>query len=130
MRRVSSTFQAGHTIRVLAGFLLLSVLFSIAGAAQQSIPALVQFSGQLKDQDGRPLSGVQGVTFALYKDQSEGAPLWLETQNVTTDAEGRFVALLGASSEQGLPIDLFSTGQAQWLGVQATGHAEQPRTFL
>jgi hypothetical protein len=32
--------------------------------------------------NGKPLAGVVGVTFYLYKDQEGGAPLWLETQNV------------------------------------------------
>ena len=96
MRRVRSMSQTmARIMRVSAGLLLLSVTFSIGGAAQQSVPALVQFSGQLKDQDSKPLSGVQGVTFALYKDRSGGASLWMETQNVTADSEGRFVALLG-----------------------------------
>jgi hypothetical protein len=119
----------GQVMRVSAGLLVLSMLFSIGSAAQQSIPALVQVGGLLKDQDGNPLTGPQGVTFALYKDQAGGA-LWMETQNVTADSDGRFVALLGASSEKGLPINLFSTGQAQWLGIQAAGRPEQPRTFL
>src|SRR5678816_4488502 len=98
MRSTRSRFQTiFNMIRISAGVFLLSVLFSFGVAAQQSVPALVQISGQLKDQDGRPLTGVQSVTFSLYKDQ-DGASLWLETQNVTADFEGRFVALLGASS--------------------------------
>ena len=36
---------------------------------------LVSISGVLKDKLGQPLTGVQGVTFALYKEQSSGAPL-------------------------------------------------------
>src|SRR5437763_686061 len=117
-------------IRVWAGLLILSLVFGGALVAQQSVPALVQVGGVLKDQDGKPLSGVQGVTFALYKDQTEGAALWIETQNVTADSDGRFVALLGATSSTGLPVALFSTGQARWLGMQATGQPEQPRSFL
>ena len=103
-----------------------------AGATAQgaSVPRLVQFSGVLKDQAGATLSGVQGVTFALYKEQSSGAALWIETQNVTADAEGRFAVLLGSTSPEGLPLELFSTGQARWLGVQAAGQEEPPRIFL
>ena len=48
---------------------------------------LVSISGVLQDKLGKPLTGVQGVTFALYKEQSSGSPLWLETQNVTADSE-------------------------------------------
>jgi len=101
-----------------------------AGAQEAPGPRLMQFSGVLKDKLGAPLTGVQGVTFALYKEQSSGAALWIETQNVVADADGRFVVLLGATSPTGLPIDLFTTGQAQWLGLQAAGQPEQPRAFL
>jgi hypothetical protein len=119
-----------RSIRIWAGLLMLSLVFGIVVVAQQSVPALVQVGGVLKGQDGKPLTGVQGVTFALYKDQTEGAPLWVETQNVTADSDGRFVALLGATSPTGLPVALFSTGQARWFGIQAAGQPEQPRTFL
>jgi len=83
------------------------------------VPRLFQFSGVLKDQAGQPLTGVQGVTFALYKGQQDGAALWIETQNVVADEQGRFAALLGATQPEGLPLDLFTSGQARWLGVQA-----------
>jgi len=102
----------------------------VVAAAQDAVPALVQISGDLVDQKGKPLTGPQGVTFALYKEQSGDAPLWVETQTVTADAQGHFVALLGATSPSGLPLDLFSTNQARWLGMQAVGQPEHPRTFL
>ncbi|HET7206641.1 MAG TPA: hypothetical protein VFI95_08680, partial [Terriglobales bacterium] len=47
-----------------------------------SVPALMHFSGVLSDLAGKPVTGVAGVTFSLYKDQLGGAPLWMETQNV------------------------------------------------
>jgi hypothetical protein len=38
------------------------------------------------DLQGKSISGrIAGVTFAISKDQYEGTPLWLETQNVTAD---------------------------------------------
>ena len=46
------------------------------------VPPLVSFSGVLADIDGKPVSGVAGVTFLLYRDEQGGAPLWMETQNV------------------------------------------------
>ena len=49
---------------------------------------------------------------------------------MTADVKGAFVALLGATSPTGVPIDLFRNGQARWLGMQADGQPEQPRTFL
>ena len=85
------------------------------------------FTGTVKG--GNPNS-VVGVTFALYADETGGAPLWLETQNVQVDSTGHYTALLGFTKSEGLPIDLFISRQAQWLGVQQDGQAEQPRIML
>src|SRR6202050_5201877 len=38
--------------------------------------------------------------------------------------------MLGSTTSQGLPADLFASGEARWLGVQAQGQTEQPRTLL
>ena len=40
--------------------------------------------------------------------------------------------LVGATRPEGLPLDLFSTDEARWLGVQANlpGEEEQPRVLL
>jgi hypothetical protein len=94
------------------------------------VPRLVSFSGKAMDSQGKPISGIAGVTFAIYKDQSEGAPLWMETQNVTTDSKGTYTAQLGATKVQGLPLGLFSSGEARWLGVRINEADEQPRVLL
>src|SRR5260370_37139246 len=86
-------------------------------ATSSAVPRLVKFSGVVKDEQGLPQSGVAGVTFALYKDQSGGAPLWLETQNVQADAKGNYTVQLGATKTEGLSLDLFPSGEARWLGV-------------
>ena len=67
---------------------------SVTSAAAQ-LPRLVKFSGTLKDINGNPLTTITGVTFALYSQQSGGAPLWLETQNVQPDKSGRYTVMLG-----------------------------------
>jgi hypothetical protein len=87
---------------------------------------LIRFSGTARGAQGQALAGTVGVTFALYGEQEGGTPpLWLETQNVSLDAQGRYTALLGATSNEGLPLELFSSGQARWLGIQVQGQAEQ-----
>ena len=95
-----------------------------------TVPRLVRFSGGAKDAQERPLSGVVGITFALYKDQEGGAPLWMEVQTVQLDGNGRYTALLGASTAEGVPLELFSANEARWLGVQPENQAEQPRVLL
>ncbi len=90
----------------------------------------MKYSGTITDTEGKPQSGTLGVTFALYKDQEGGAPLWLETQNVQADASGHYTAMAGSTKTEGLPADLFTSGEARWLGVQAEGEPEQPRSLL
>ena len=93
---------------------------------------LIRFSGRALDAARRPVAGVAGVTFAIYEDQEGGAPLWQETQNLATGADGRFNALLGATSATGMPPELFAGGNSRWLGVltAAPGASEQPRVLL
>jgi hypothetical protein len=103
---------------------------SVSTAASAVVPTLVKYSGTLTGLNGQPLAGTVGVTFFLYKDDQGGAPLWMETQNITPDKTGRYTAVLGSTTSQGLPTDLFASGEARWLGVQAEGQAEQPRVLL
>jgi hypothetical protein len=98
--------------------------------APSSVPRLIRFSGTLIDSHDRPVVGPAGVTFALYVQQSGGAALWMETQNVKLDEKGIYTVLLGAESTQGIPEELFLSGEARWLGVQPERQAELPRVLL
>ncbi len=121
---------------VVVGFLSLSVSLAQLTVAQtttetaSALPRLIRFGGTVKDLNGNLLTGVVGITFALYSEQTGGAALWLETQNVTADSNGRYVAVLGSTKLDGVPTDLFTTEQARWVGVQVSGQAEQPRVLL
>jgi hypothetical protein len=95
-----------------------------------SVPQLVKFAGVLKDDLGHAKTGMVGVTFAVYKDQDGGSPLWLETQNIEADGEGNYSTLLGLTKRDGLPADLFSGNEPRWLGVQIEGETEQPRILF
>src|SRR5579872_1222280 len=95
-----------------------------------AVPSMVSFNGILRDTDGTPLTGTIGVTFSLYQDAQGGSPLWLETQNVQLDKTGHYSVMLGSTTAQGLPTELFSSSQAKWLGVQPQGRQEQPRVLL
>ena len=100
------------------------------GETASALPRLVRFSGTVKDLNGNPLTGVVGITFAFYSEQTGATALWLETQNVTADSNGRYVVLLGSTKPDGLPAELFTSEQARWVGVQVSGQAEQPRVLL
>ena len=70
------------------------------------------------------------MTFLLYKDQQGGAHVSLETQSVPPDKNGRYTVTLGATTNGGLPADVFANGEARWLAVQVVGQAEQARVLL
>lgn len=103
---------------------------SVSTSSQATFPRIIKFSGTLFDAQERPLSGPAGVTFALYAQQSGGAALWMETQNVRPDAKGNYTVLLGAESAHGVPEELFVSGEARWLGVQPEWQVELPRILL
>lgn len=103
-----------------------------AGNAGASVPRLINFSGVVRGASGKALSGNVGVTFSLYSLPDGGSPLWVESQTVQLDEQGHYTAVLGAASPPGLPLDLFTSGKALWLGVQPqlSGGGEQPRVLL
>jgi trimeric autotransporter adhesin len=124
MRRVTTSVVA------VLFTLLLAILCSAQQVAGTTVPNLIRYSGTLKDTSGSPLVAITGATFAIYKQQEGGAPIWLETQNVTPDANGQYSVLLGNTTAGGVPADLFSQQEQRWLGVQIQGQSEQARVLL
>ena len=114
-------------------FLCLSPLTALAQVSQEaSVPRLINITGVFRPADGRPPAAVETVTLAIYGDETGGAPLWQETQYVVVDADGRYAVLLGATQPDGLPLDLFASGDARWLGrrFERAGEHEQARVLL
>ena len=103
-----------------------------AYAQQPAVPRVTYFNGVITNAAGEPRTGTVGITFSLYEEQQGGAPLWSETQNVALDGAGRYTVLLGSATAAGLPLDLFASGKARWLGVapQVAGLSEPPRILL
>ena len=95
----------------------IAVAQSTSGAdSPGAVPQLVKFTGVLKDDVGHIKTGMVGLTFALYKEQDGGAPLWLETQNVEADSEGNYSVLLGSTKTEGLSAELFNTNETAVAG--------------
>jgi hypothetical protein len=114
---------------------LFGLLLGQAGFAQTAaptVPRLTYFSGVVKDSAGKPQGDLVGITFSLYEDQEGGSPLWAEIQNVQPDEQGHYTVLLGTMNPTGLPLDLFTTGKARWLGVrpELPDVGELPRILL
>jgi len=97
---------------------------------QSAVRRLVKVSGVLTDLAGKPLSGTVQVTFTLHKDETDEAPLWMETQKLEIDSRGRYTALLGATQAGGVPAEIFGSDEARWLGVQVEDQPQRPRTLL
>jgi hypothetical protein len=129
--------QLMKQVYVVMSWILLS-FWSLSIQAQQTVatdtnvivPPLVNFSGTLNDTNGRPGTSNVTVTFSLYSEQTGGAALWMESQNVEPDSRGRYTVMLGSTSSSGLPADIFVAGEAHWLGVRVQGQEEQPRVLL
>src|SRR5262249_40452155 len=51
---------------------------------------------------------------------------------VVMASDGRYNVLLGSTTPEGLPLELFTAGEPRWLGVRfhRTGESEQPRVQL
>src|ERR1017187_1395101 len=92
-----------------------------------SVPRLVRVGGFFHPADGSSPVGLQSVTLSIYREQQGGAALWYETHDVELDQTGNYAVLLGSTKTEGVPLDLFSTGEGLWLGVQFNrpGEAEQ-----
>jgi len=138
MCHFSSSRQNSHSVRrscwkpllVLAFFAVSTLGQSQTIESSTTVPALVKYSGTVSQGEGSVRSRLMGLTFALYKEQTGGTPLWLETQNVQLDNAGHYTVQLGSTQPNGLPKELFASGEARWLGVQPEGQAEQPRVLL
>ncbi|HEY6763349.1 MAG TPA: hypothetical protein VI386_01145 [Candidatus Sulfotelmatobacter sp.] len=109
---------------------VISLMAQQTATADGVVPSVMKFTGTLSGTDGKPLTGTQGVTFLLYKEETGGAPLWIETQNVQVDKNGRYSVMLGSATSHGMPAEAFAAGEARWLGVHPSGQDEQPRVVL
>jgi len=126
-------------MRTIASVVLLSSFLTGISAQQAptatplaTVPRLVRIANTFHPANGLAASPVEGITLSIYREEQGGAPLWHETQNVNVDSEGRYSVLMGATLNDGMPLELFAAGEPRWLGVQfqRTGEVEQPRVLL
>jgi hypothetical protein len=97
-----------------------------------TVPRLINISGVFQPADGQPAARVEAITLSIYAEPEGGAPLWQETQSIAIDEAGRYAVLLGATSADGVPPEVFASGDAQWLGIvfARPGEVEGPRVRL
>jgi hypothetical protein len=97
-----------------------------------SVPRLINITGVFRPADGSQPAPVETVMLAVYAEETGDTPLWQETQNTAVDSAGRYTLLLGASEADGIPLDVFVSGEARWLGItwSRAGEVEGARTRL
>jgi hypothetical protein len=97
-----------------------------------SVPRLVNLSGEYRPADGSSPLPLETVTLRIYSQASGGVPLWQETQTVAVDRFGLYNVVLGATQRDGIPQNIFSSSDAQWLTVSFArdGSVEGARTRL
>jgi trimeric autotransporter adhesin len=105
---------------------------AITPQAVATVPRLIRISNTFRPANGLPAAPVESATFSVYSAQTGGTPLWQETQNINVDAEGHYTVLMGLTLNDGVPLDLFSSSEPRWLGVQFNrpGETEQPRVRM
>jgi len=122
---------------IVCASLLVALLCAAPSANSQpspsgpvSMPRYAGFTGELRNEQGKPAEGTVTVTFLLYEQESGGSPLWTEIQHLTLDSAGRYTVTLGANTYGGLPAGLFAAGRARWLGIEPEGLPMPPRVLL
>jgi hypothetical protein len=91
---------------------------------------MTYFNGTLKDAGGNPQTGAIRMTFSLYENPEGGTALWSEMQDAQLDDQGRYTVLLGGTQPAGMPLDVFASGKARWLGVEPQGDIPVPPRVL
>jgi hypothetical protein len=101
-------------------------------ACSGGVPHFVKFNGTLKNLANKSQVSVVSIRFVIYGDSTGGTPLWEEVQNAELDSQGHYEVLLGATASEGIPMELFTSGEPRWLGVQPLlpGAEEEPRILL
>jgi hypothetical protein len=117
-------------VAIISAFAQNQDVQSAAQSASATVPRLIRIKGMVHDAAGKPLTGTVGLTLSLYNEATDSAAVWQEIQTVQLGSEGSYSVLLGATSESGLPLEIFSASEARWLGVRPDGQAEQPRILL
>jgi hypothetical protein len=86
---------------------------------------MINYQGYLTDATGTPLNETVNMSFYLYREETDGDPLWWENQNGIVVSEGIFNVILGSSVPLDLPFDV-----PYYLGIWVNGEEMAPRKPL
>ena len=107
--------------------LVLLVVACLAATASADIPPYMSYQGVLRDSGGNVVpDGSYSVTFSFYEQESGGASIWTETQDVLVEG-GMVNVSIGVSED----LTAITFDVPYWLGISVEGEAELvPRTEL
>lgn len=110
---------------ILLSFVLLSLIVASVGSVM-SQSRLINYQGNILDQDNKPYEGPVQMTFELYDKEFGGSQLWSEIQNVTMN-KGYFNVYLGSTTP--FPAG-FSFDRELFVQVTVGKSAPYPRSPL
>jgi len=108
---------------------------AIAGSAlllraDATLPTRIPVDVELPTLSGTPRTEVVTIVVSVYAHKDAADPLWFEEQTVKPNASGKLTVLAGATTEAGIPPQLFAADEARWIGVTVKGDPEQPRVMV
>jgi hypothetical protein len=105
-------------VMVLAGLPLLA-------NADNSVPPLINYQGQLTDANGNPQTGTKKLEFNIYDASSGGNKVWgPQTFNAVPLIGGRFNVILGSTDAGGNAITVAFAANSRFLGIKVDNGAE------
>ena len=109
--------------------LFLLLVFVVVNMAFAQVPKTLNFQGVLTDASDLPLQGTYTFTFNIYDVPTGGSTLWTEIHSLTTDINGLYNAVLGASSGTAVPINI-AFDMPYYLEIDVDGTTLSSRVVL
>lgn len=95
-------------------------------ASAQTAPAEIPIQGFLTDLQGVPMDGSVTATLSLYEVETDGTPLFTETQTIAL-SQGYFTAFMGRNEP--LDLELFRTIGVMYVGLKIEDDPEMAPRF-
>jgi hypothetical protein len=99
--------------------------FGMLANADNSVPPLINYQGQLTNANGNPQTGTKKLEFNIYDASSGGNKIWgPQTFNDVPLIGGRFNVILGSTDAGGNAITSAFGGNSRFLGIKVDNATE------
>jgi len=105
--------------------ILFSIFILTLSQNVMAVPSLINFSGQLQNDDG-PVDSPTNVVFRLFSQETGGAAVFSENQTITPDENGIYHVLIGQNASL-VSVDF---NFDLWLDIEVAGERLSPRFRL